>query len=887
MTMGSRVIALLRAVRRRRRADHELDQELRAYIDELADRHVQQGMTASAARRAARLEVGSMDRIREDVRDLQPGNAIETSWRDARQAWRSLWRTPGFAAVAILTLGLGIGAASAIFTLVNALLLEPLPYREADRLVFVWSDLTAAGYPRAPLAGPEIQDLRQRSRLFSGFGGIWANTAALTGDQSPEQLRIGLVTSDFFTVLGADAALGRTFLASDESRDAPTSILLGFALWQRRYGADPSIVGRRVEVNGRPVTVIGVMPERFRLLLPPDASVPDDLQAWMLLNANYPRWPRVQQFLRVVGRMHPGVRLEAARQEVADISAQIGREFKEYGSTGATFFAVGLQDDGVREVRPALLALFAGVSLLLLIACVNVAGLLVTRAAARGRETALRLALGCGRGRLLRQFAIEGVVLAALGGAAAVVLARAVLALLLAARPATLSRLDAAQMDLRVLLFAAAVALAWGLLFSLAPMTEVFRTNLIDALQHGGRQSARRPYRTRAILVAAQIALVVVLLVSAGLLVRGFIRLQQVDAGFSADGVLSFRVALQGPAYRTPDAVNTFSTEFRARLGALPGVAGVGAISHLPYDQLPNWGGPYLREDVADPSSAPNADLRAATPGFFETVGARLIDGRFFTEADAAGSEPVAIVDTRLAERVWPGARAVGQRLKADPFTTGTASRWVTVVGVVRHVRHRQPTADLSEQIYFPASQAPRNPMAYVVRTSADPAALVPQVREALKALDPKLPMYDIRPLTDYVVAARAVRRFTAALAAAFAFAAILLACIGVYGVTAYGVVLRRQELGIRLALGAQARQIVGLVLTEGIRVAAWGLAAGLAGAAAVSRLLGSQLFGVTPNDPVSYLGALMLIGAAVALACWIPAKRATAVPPLESLRTE
>jgi putative ABC transport system permease protein len=689
-------------------------------------------------------------------------------------------------------------------------------------------------------------------------------------------------------VLGVEAAHGRTFNAGDEAQTASPGIVLSAALWQRRYGSDPSIVGRRVLVNNRPTTVIGVMPAGFRLLLPTDAAVPDDLQAWQLLNATYVNWPRGQQFLRVVGRMKSAVPLDAAQQEIAAIGGGIGREFKDYGSAGLTLYAVGLQDDGVREVRPALLALFGGVGILLVIACVNVAGLLVARAAARAKDTAVRMALGAGRVRLLRQCLTEGVLLAALGGAAGLLAGRAALAALMSLRPDELRRIEAAHLDGAVLAFTAGISLMWGLLLSLAPVVEVFRTDVTTALQRGGRKSGEAiHYRARGALVAAQMALSVVLLVTAVLLVRGFQRLQQVDPGFHADGVLTFRVALPGSRNNTRDALNVFSRNLRAKLAALPGVTATGAISHLPYDDLPNWGTPYLRETAVDESEAGVADSRAITPGYLEAVGAQLVEGRWFTEDDAPKTRPVALVDTRLAERMWPGQSAVGKRLRADPYTTGSPRVTVTIVGVVRHVRHRQLTRDVREQMYFPLAQAPRNPMAYVVRTSGDPAQLAPAVRQALLQLDPALPMYDVRPLADYLRSARAARRFTMTLAAAFAAAALALACIGVYGVTAYAVALRRHEFGVRMALGARAAEIVRLVLREGGVLALAGATAGLTGAGVAAALVRAQLYGVSPFDPLSYALAIAALAAAAFAACWIPARRAGAVSPLESLRAE
>ena len=748
-----------------------------------------------------------------------------------------------------------------------------------------------AGYPRAPLAAPELKDLRDRSTLFSGFGAIWATTAALTGDDNPEQLRVGFVSTNFFSLLGAEPALGRTFITDDEqqAQAPPRAILLSWATFQRRFGGDASVVGQRIQVNNQPNTVIGVMPAGFRLMMPPDASVPDDLQAFQLLNPiAFTRAPRGQHYLRVVGRMKPGVTIEQARREIDGITAQISREFTEYGSAGRVYKTVGLQADDVRQLRPVLLALFGGVAILLLIACVNVASLLVARAATRTRETALRMSLGAGYGRLVRQCLIEGLLLASLGAAAGLAVGEWGLRFLLALRPDSLERLGAARIDPAVLAFTAGTAAVWGVLFSLAPLAEVFRTSLTGGLQQEGRRSSSAIHdRTRTALVVVQIALSVVLLVSAALMMRSFVALQRVDPGFRSDHVLTFRIALPNARSRTPDAFNEFARRVQEELAKLPGVAGVGAVSHLPYDNLPNWGGPYITTPGADDTVAPMADNRAVTPGFFEAAGARLVEGRFFTNDDDPRAQPVVIVDDQLARRAWPGESAIGKRLASDPASTGHAVYWATVVGVVHHLRHRSLIEDLGDQVYFAERQVTRNPMAYVLRATGDPAALASEARQVVSKLDPTLPVYDLRPLDDYVVGARAAQRFITVLAAAFAAVALTLAAVGVYGVIAYTMTRRRYEFGVRLALGAQPVQVTTLVLREGVWLAGAGLAFGLLAAALAARLLENQLFGISPRDAVSYAAAAAAIGTAALAACWIPARRASAISPLESLRAE
>jgi putative ABC transport system permease protein len=887
MPLVPHIRSVWRSLRYKERLDDELDEELRAYVDELTDRHMRRGLDPASARRAAVIHVGGLEYVKDEVRSARAGHILETTMQDVKFAWRSLRRSPGFTAVAVLTLALGIGANTAIFSVVRTMLLAPLPYRDSSRLVFVWSDMTYAGYPRAPLSAPELKDLRDRTTLFTSFGGVWATTAALTGDRDPEQLRIALVSTNFFNVLGADAAIGRTFASDDETQTAPRTILLSWALWQRRYGGDPTIVGRPIQVNGQPTTVVGVMPADFRLLLPPDAAVPDDLQAWQLLNPlSLTRGPRGQQYLRVVGRMKPGVTLEQARGDIDRVAREISREFTDYSAAGRVFTTVGLHADGVRLLRPVLLALFAGVGILLLIACVNVAGLLLARAATRTRETALRVSLGAGHRRLLRQCIVEGLVLASLGAIAGVLIARGGLEILLALRPDSLSRLSAARVDVTVLVFTAGIALVWGLLFSAAPLVEVFRTDLISSLQQDGRRSSGSVhYRTRAALVVLQIALSVVLLVGAALMVRTFIAIQRVDPGFRSDHTLTFRISLPGSRYRTAETFNEFGRSLQKALAAVPGVVGVGSVSHMPYDNLPNWGGPYISLAGADEATAVFADHRAVTPGYFETVGARLVEGRFFTEDDDRRSRPVAIVDEQLARRTWPGESAIGKRLAADPASSGHPIFWTTVVGVVRHIRHRSILEDLSDQVFFAERQIQRNPMAYVVRTDgSDPAALSSTVRQTIRTLDPQLPVYDMRLLDDYVIGARAAQRFATMLALAYALVAIALASVGVYGVIAYAMTRRRYEFGVRLALGAQPQQVMALVVREGVALMTSGVALGIFGAAIASRLMATQLYGVTPHDAASYGLAAVTIAATAMVACYVPARRVIRLSPLEAL---
>jgi predicted permease len=887
----SRLASFWKTCLQSERVERELDDELRAAVETLAERYVARGLDPTAARRAALADIGGIEQTKESVRDGRAGAWLDALLLDLRYACRGFAKAPGLTATIVITLALGIGANTAIFSVVHAMLLSPLPHRDADRLVFIWSDMTSVGYPRAPLSGPELQDLRDGCRTLSGVAAIWSNTTALTGEGNPEQLRIALVTPNFFSVLGAEPALGRTFRPDDAGDNALHRILLSWDLFQRRYGGDESIVGRPIMVDDRQATVVGVMPPDFRLLLPPDAAVPDRPQAWMLF-WDIEREPRGQQFLRVIGRMRPDVTLTAAREEVAGIARHISRVHTEYGAVGRRFNTVALQADDVREIRGPLLGLFGGVAILLMIACVNVASLLIARAAARSRETSLRLALGATRGRLLRQSLAEGLILTLLGAAVGLIVGYAGLRVLLALRPESLARLGSSRIDVTVFAFTLGVSVLWGLLFSLAPLTELWKADAGRSLQPNARtMAAPIRYRVRASLVIVQIALSVVLLVSAALLVRAFVAIQRVDPGFRTDRQLTFRIAWPHERhYHGREAFNAFGLELRQRLLAIPGVTGAGAISHVPYDDLPNWGSFYQLPAMAPRAEALHADTRAITTGLFEMLGVKLIEGRFFTDDDDKEGHGVAIVDDRLARRMWPGRdSALGQVILADPQSTGIARVPLTIVGVVPHLRLRSLVEDSRDQIFYPERLVLRNPMAFIVRTAdgRDPASVASDVRAAVAAIDPRLPIYDVRPMATYVEAARSARRFTMLLAACFAATALLLTCVGVYGVLAYAVARRRHEFGVRRALGAGGGQVMREVLRESLTFAAAGCAAGLGGALLVSRMLQSQLYAIHPRDPIAYAAAIALILAGAALACWIPVRRAMAVSPMDALLFE
>jgi predicted permease len=880
----TRLGSLWRGLFERARMDAELDEELTAYFDELVARKQAQGLAPDAARHAARREMGAPQQIKQAVREAWLVSSWDGLVQDVRHAWRGLRSTPAMSALAVATFAIGIGSVAAILSVVQATLLTPPPYRDPSRLVMVWADLTKAGFPRAPLSGPELRDLRLRTSSFEGFAGVWANSITLTQAGEPEFVRIGYVTADFFPLLGVAPAAGRLLAREDEVDGAPATILLSFGLWQRRFGGDPGIVGRATTVNGQPSIVVGVLPSGFRLLLPHDAGTPDTIEAYQLFPWRIDEGPRGQRFLRVIGRVKRDASLARARQDVDQLAAQLSRELPSPSATA--FTTVGLEADNTKQVRGPLFVVSAAVTLLLVISAVNVLGVLVARAAARRREIALRVALGAGRLRILRLSLAEGLTLALLGAAVGTLLARAALSVLLSLQPEALRRLGEVRLDGRVVALSLGTALLWGTLFALVPLREHMRTSLSAALAATRGDARRLRPLARSALVVGQVALTTVLLVGAFLLARSFATIQAIDPGFRAEGVLTFRVPSATPRYPTPQAREALAQTLRATLRSLPAVTGVGASSHLPYDSIPNWGGPWSLVE-ATTQALPSADYRAVDPGFFEAAGVELLSGRFFSEADGPATESVAIVDETLARKAWPGVSPLGRRLRADPSSTGAPTTWVSVVGVVRHVRHRSLVERLNEQLYFPLSQVARNPVAYLVRTTGDPGALGPAVRAALRGVDPSLPIYEVQPLAAYLERARAVSRFTAILVGVFAGAALLLAAIGVYGVIAYAVLERRREFGVRRALGATRAEIGARVLLEGARLLGLGVALGLAGAVATAQLIRGQLFGVSPTDPMAFAAPLPVLVLSALVACLWPLRRATAASVVDVLRAE
>jgi putative ABC transport system permease protein len=890
MGLWSRSRALLRNLLRRSAVERDLDADLASYLADVAEERARDGLDPEAARRAAALEMGSLEAVKEAVRDARAGALVEGVLRDVAQAFRQLRRDPGLAAAVVLSLGLAIGANTAVFSVVRAVLLEPLPYRDPDRLQMIWSNLDKAGYARGPISGPELQDLRQQASLFQGFASVWSTTAQIGGDGPPEQLKIALVTANFFSLLGVAPKLGRDFLPEEEGPSAPAVAILSYGLWQRRFGSDPSVVGRQLRLDGRSLTVVGVAPAGLRLWLPADASVPTDPQ----LIAPFPfdlTGDRAQYYLRTLGRLRDGASQKAGADEIAAIGRRLEAQHAEYAASGRSFYGAALEADATREVRPTLLALLAAVALVLLLACVNVASLLVGRDLGRRGQMAVRAALGATRARLIRQALVETLVLVGLGVAAGLLLGLAGLRALMALRPPGLERFSAVRLDPALIGFGAGLGLLAALVVAAIGVAGAFDVDLASVLRSSGRGAGAARGRLRRGLVAAEVALGALLLVGAGLAARSVLELGHVDPGFDPRGVQTFRIALPPSRYPNREAGAAFARRLDERLRALPGVAALGTVSALPFDALPNWSSSYVFDGMPEEArGAREADARAISPGYLAAVGAHLVAGRDFDEADGPGKAPVVIVDEHLAQVAWPGREALGRRLQVDfvdPADGSFTPTWATVVGVVKHVRHRRLQDVVREQVYVSQRQSPRKPHAYALRASGDPAALMAAVRHEVKAIDPELPVYDARPLEAYVGDALAQPRFAMRLAGCFAGLALLVAAIGIYGVVAHSVTRRRREIGVRLALGAATRDVLRTVLGEGLGLALAGLAIGLTAAAALTQAARGLLFGVGPRDPATYAAVAGVLAATALAASALPAWRAARTDPTEVLRAE
>lgn len=822
---------------------------------------------------------------------------MNTVVSELRLTLRTLRKHAGFSAVAVLTIALGIGANSAIFSVVRAVLLRPLPYDQPDRLVVVWSNLVNRDRPKFPLSPPDVRDLQEQTRLFDDFAGVATFEQTLTGgDGDPERIVVAGVTPNFLDLLGVRPVIGRGFepadaapIASgtDPSAIPPAAVLLSHELWQRRMGGDRAAVGRTIELNDNTVVVVGVLPPGLALHFGPGSGLAPRVDVWATPQIDIGAWPARRNVIwRVVGRMAPGVTVAQAQAELDGIAAR-WREAESIRETaGMRLDVFPMLDDLTAPVRPVMLALLGAVGFVLLIACANVSNLMLVRAAAREREFAIRAALGGNRARLVRQLLLESGALAAMGGLLGLLLALGGIQLLLALRPANLPRLDSVGIDAPVLGFTAAATALAALLFGLVPALQASRPRLADSLQDRGRSATLTRQRLfRHGLVVVEVALSVVLLIGAGLMVRSFAALQRVEPGYDPEGLLTFSVSLPGSRYPDP-AKEIFYRRLRDQLGALPGVASVSAAFSLPLVESLFSGRYGTEEALADESRYGQADYRAVLPDYFQTMRTRLLAGRPLTEADAADSATVVVVDDKLARILWPGESAVGKRMLVR--ATSLEPQWVDVVGVVEHQRAHSLAVDGPETVYMTNRYlGTLGALHWIVRGGADPAALAPQIRAVVRGLDPALPVSDVRTMEDRVREAMTGTRFATALIAIFGVIALALASVGIYGVLSYAVRQRTAEIGVRMAFGAEAGNILRLVVGQGMTLTGIGLAGGVVAGFWATRLMRGMLVGVAPTDVPTFAAMSLVFLLTAAAACYIPARRAALVDPVAALREE
>lgn len=869
-----RISSLFRNLFRNKHAELDLDEEMHAHLDMLIDEKLAAGMDLENARRFARLELGEIDLVKANVREVRMGAMLEQVWQDSRYAVRMLRKDPGFTVVAVVTLALGIGANTAIFSVVNGVLLRALPYREPSRLAMIWHNNTRESKSQDWMAYQTLLDLREQNTTFEDVAGItllWR--FGLATDEGQETLQGYWVSAQFFSLLGFEPARGRAFLPKEDKPGGSPAVILSHHMWQNTFGADPNMIGRTITLDGRATPVVGVMPAGFRFM--------DDADLWMPLGQDpfVSRGPRSVRIVSAIGRLGPGATLSQGRTEMSAIAGRLAQAYPDTNS-GLDANVVQLQEQIVGKIRPALLVLLGAVGFVLLITCTNVANLLVARATARETEIAVRMALGGGRSRLVRQLLTESVVLGLVGGAAGMMLALGGLRLLRSFGPAELPRMQEISIDGNVLGFTLAASVLTGVIFGLLPAFQVLRTNLGNSLK-GGSRATKGGGRSRSVLVVTEVALALVMLVGAGLMIRSFARLMRVDPGFNSDHLLTLQMDVP-PAYgATPEKRIALYDEIFERLEALPGVKAAGGVTRLPLGAGSSTRLEIEGHPVAS-GEEPEVELRRASTNYFQAMGIPLREGRTFTKQDGPAAPRVAIINEVTAKRFWPNEEPMGRHVR---FAGDSNAPWFTVIGIIGDIKHFGLDLQAPAELYTSFDQGPPGGPRLAIRTSADPAGLITAVRGELRSIDKQIAISQVETMDNIVSKSTADRRFQAVLLGAFAVLALALAMIGIYGVMAYGVAQRTHELAIRIALGAGRVDVLRLVLGQGMRLVIIGVAIGLAGAFGLTRFLRTLLFETGPTDPITFVGVSLLLALVALLACYVPARRASRVDPIAGLR--
>ena len=875
--------------------ESEIAEELAQHLEDVYQRSRRGGATKAEAKNAALQELATDELLQKEMRQSQTpfkepavaggptnSNVIADLLHDLRYAARLQRKNPGFTIVAIIALALGIGANTAIFSVVNTVLLRPLPYKDPERLVMVWEDASRHGYPRDTPAAGNYVDWRDQNQVFEGMAAIADTSFNLTGSGEPERLEGRRVSVNLFPLLGVEPQIGRVFTAAEDQPGAQRVVLLSYGLWQRRFGGDPNIAGQSLTLNGESYVVVGVMPARFQF---PSS----DDQAWVPIAFTQQEMAnRGRHYLEVLARLKPGVSLDQAQSEMSTIAARLQQQYPQFNAElGAV--VQPLQEHLVGDIKPALLILLGAVGLVLLIACANVANLLLARAAVRQKEIAVRVALGARRWRLIRQFLTESVLLSTVGGLVGLAIAYGGLILLKAFIPENISQAREISLDLKVLGFTFLVSVATGLIFGLAPALQAVRFNQIETLKEGGRDAATGGggKRLRGLLVTAEVAISLVLLIGAGLLINSFLRLRNVDPGFRADNLLTMRIVLPKPRYEQFERRSAFYTDLVQRVQSLAGVRSAAVTTNLPLYRQGNSISISIEGQPAPPPGQERIVVtRIISPGYFETMSIPLLRGRQVTEQDTETTPNVVVISETMARRYWPGEDAVGKRIAAGRVTS--PEDWIQVVGVVKDVRQFELNAEPKPQMYLSYRQAGFfEPRDLVVKTDVDPSSLAATVRKSVWEIDKDQPVSNIQTMEEILADSIARQRFSMLLLAIFAGVALVLAGVGIYGVMSYSVAQRTHEIGIRMALGAQTGAVLKLAVGYGMKLVIAGIVIGLIAAFALTRVMATLLFGVTATDPTTFTLISLLLVAVAALASYVPARRATRVNPIIALRYE
>jgi predicted permease len=819
---------------------------------------------------------------------------METLWQDLGYGFRVLFKNPRFTVVAVLSLAIGIGATSAIFSVANALLLRPLAYKDADRLVILWNRSPGLNVAQDWFSPGQYLDIKAENQVFDEVAATIDSSFNLTGQGTPERVEGARVSSSLFPLLGAQAMLGRVFTPEEDAKGKPPTAILSHGFWQKHFAGDRSVVGKTLSLDGNAVTIIGVMPPDFSLNkeVMPTVNLINNAELLLPLPLTEAmRTTRSNEDYNIFGKLRSGVSAEQAQADIDRIVSGMKQQYPANypPSSGFMISVVPLLQQVVGDVRQPLLILLGAVGFVLLIACANVANLQLARAATRQKEIAVRAAVGAGRTRIIKQLLTENILLALLGGLLGLILAVLAIRALRFFGPATLPRLHEIGLDTRVLVFTFFVSLLSGIVFGLAPALRASRVDLNKVLKEGGRGSVgsgmfgRGHYKIRDLLVIAEVALSLILLVGAGLLLRTYQRIQDANPGFDVQNVLSFRMSLPAPKYKGV-AVTAFYKQLSERIKALPGVEAAGTAYSLPMSSVALAWGPVIIEGYVPKNSADfvMANQRFVSSGYFRALGVPLAKGRYFDERDVKDAQQTVIVNENLAQRFWPNEEAIGKRLELND-----QGPWRTVVGVVRDAKEFSVDKDVPIGVYFPTEQLPTRSMFMVVRTKTDPTPMTMTITKEIQALDPEVPAFDLRTMDARLADSLARRRFSTFLLGLFAAVALVLAAIGIYGVLAYSVNQRTHEIGIRLALGAQPLNISRMVIRQSFVLVAIGTVIGLIGAFALTRFMASLLYGVTATDRLAFVIPPLVLGGVALIAGYLPARRAATVDPMIALRYE